>query len=251
MRRLFHALALLALLAATAARSEPAVITLASDAWPRYVDASGGYLVEVCKAVFAAHGYRVQVKITPFTRATALVQSGAADVVPALYREPDRGVLFAGDYTAIDETAVLINTSRIKWDGRLRALNGKTVGWIRGFNYAPELARTYQLHVDAYEVNDRQTALAMLRQGRLDAVMDNAEELASLARQQHMAAPDFVIASVFRKPLYFGFADTPRGRMLRALFDHEIARMKTSGRLAALYRQLVPGGPDLAGPVTR
>jgi len=251
MRRALSVLCLLALLATGPARSEPVTLILASDPWPQYVDVHGGYLVALSKAIFEPNGYRVKLKLMPFTRATTLLASRAVDMVPALYRVDRPGVVYADGYAAVDETSILINTSRVRWSGHLSALEGRTVAWIRGFDYSAQLQKKLQLHVRPYEVNDRQSGLAMLRQGRVDAFMDNSEELTHLGGRLNMTAPAFARVSVFRKALYFGFSDSPRGRALKVLFDRELARMAADGRLQTLYRSMVPGGPVLTGPVAR
>lgn len=245
MRRFLSLLCLL--LPLGCARAEQ-IVTLASDPWPRYVDAEGGYLVELGKTIFAAHGYRLQMRLVPFSRATALLASGSVDMVPALYRANRPGVRYADICTAIDETSVVINTTQVHWTGRLRDLDGKTVAWMRGFDYASQLQRQLSVRVRPYEVNDRLSGLAMLREGRVDAFMDNSGALLGLARKLDLNAPNFVRVSVFRKPLYFGFSDTPRGRLLKAIFDRELARMRADGRLQAMYRRMVPDGPALAEP---
>lgn len=250
MRSVLKMIGLLAALGAGSVLAGPVPITLASDPWPNFVDARGGYLVELSKAVFEPHGYRVQVRLMPFSRATALLATGTVDLVPALYRVPRPGILFAQRLTAVDETALLFNAAHLRWGGRLHDLDGRTIAWMRGFDYAGQLQKQLGLRVRPYEVNDRQSGLAMLRQGRVDAFMDNSEELAAQAGKMGLRPPDYLQVGVFRKPLYFGFSDTPQGRKLKTLFDRELGRMAADGRLLALYRRMVPAGPDLSGPAS-
>ena len=85
----------------------------------------------------------------------------------------------------------------------------------------------------------------MLKQGRIDAYMDNGDGLQAYAHAQGLFAPSFEIHEVFRKGLYFGFANTREGRKLKTIFDNEIDKLIANHHLDKIYRDAVKNGPEL------
>jgi polar amino acid transport system substrate-binding protein len=237
--------AMLMTIASTSCLARP-TLTLVSDPWPQYLDADGGYLLKLSKKIFAPQGYFVSYENVPFSRALLLVKSTGNYIAPALYDDARPGIIYAKVPTAMDVTAVIINTRSFKWNAAAPSLSRKKIAWIRGFDYQYILKKTdLGLNIPQFEVNNRETGLAILKQGRVDAYMDNDMALEASAQEHGLLAPQFEIHEVFRKGLYFGFADTPQGRNLKALFDREVARMLADGSLNKLYRASVKNGPKL------
>jgi len=221
-------------------------INLVSDPWPQYLDANGGYFINLSKKVFEPYGYFISYENVPFPRALLLVKSGNNYIAPALYNDPRPGILYAKNFTAADVAAVIVNTSRIHWTNKISGLSHKKIAWIRGFNYDQVLNKSGPaIAITQYEVNSRESGLAMLKQGRIDAYMDNGDGLQAYAHAQGLFAPSFEIHEVFRKGLYFGFANTREGRKLKTIFDNEIDKLIANHHLDKIYRDAVKNGPEL------
>ncbi len=221
------------------------LLRLVSDPWPGYIDEEGGYLVTLAQEIFEPEGYRVVVQTMPFARALNEVQTGEADMAPALYRNTASHLLYAEQPTAIDATAIIVNEHfKISADN-LSALSGQQVGWVREFHFAPILQQKFHLTVESYQVNSRENGLTMLKNGRLAAFIDNEQVLRTLAHTLNLTDPPFKIVTAFRKGLYFGFTDSPHGQLLKEIFDRELSRLTRSGELAELYHRMIKDGPEL------
>lgn len=221
-------------------------ITIVSDPWPQYLDANGGYFINLSKKIFEPYGYFISYENVPFPRALLLVKSGNGYIAPALYNDPRPGILYAKTFTAMDVAAVIVNTDQVHWKNKISVLSHKKIAWIRGFHYREVLNKTGPVvAITQYEVNSRESGLAMLKQGRIDAYMDNGDGLQAYARSQGMHEPKFAIHEVFRRGLYFGFANTQEGRKLKAIFDSEINKLIDHHSLDKIYHDSVKNGPGL------
>ncbi len=226
------------------------VLTLVSDPWPGYVETSGGYLVTLARKIFEPLGFKLQVRLLPFARALNEVQLGEADMAPALYWNTARQITYAQAPTAVDATGVLYNTQNFDsaLTSNLLQLNHKKVVWVRDFDFSPILKQRYHLELQGVETNSRENGLLMLKNGRVDAMIDNYQLLATLAPQFNLKTPQYRLMIAFQKGLYFGFTDNARGHKLKTFFDEGIANMVRTGELQRLYQSSVPHGPELLIP---
>ncbi len=221
------------------------LLRLVSDPWPGYIDEEGGYLVTLAQEVFETEGYKVIVQTMPFARALNEVQTGEADMIPALYLDTAPHLLYAAQPTAVDATALIVNEHFKVTADNLSALSGQQVGWVREFHFAPILQQKFHLSVEPYRVNSRENGLTMLKNDRLAAFIDNEQVLRRLAHTLKLTDPPFKIITAFRKGLYFGFTDSPHGQKLKAIFDREVSRLTRSGELDELYHRMIQDGPEL------
>ncbi|MEE4463612.1 transporter substrate-binding domain-containing protein [Azotobacter chroococcum] len=190
-------------------------------------DASG-LVWEVLRLVFEPAGLRVRTGTVPYIRAVGLVTRGDADAWVGAYPEETAGALFPKWHYAAEVIAAL-GLSRTP-EPRLEDLGNFRLAWIRGYafdKYLPRLQR-YQ------EIQRYNGSLAMLRLGHADYLIAARAELEGvLAWAENPEA--YRITDLTLLPLYPGFADTPRGRELAALYDRRMAELVRSGELRPIF----------------
>ena len=209
----------------------PQQILLASEEWVDYTDANGGGLAwEVLREVFEPAGVRLNIRTEPYTRSVGLVQLREVDALVGSYRDEAEGVLyprwnFDSDHIYALGLATLPAPT-------LATLGKYRLAWVRGYRY-----ENYLPNVRAFnQIERRDGILSMLRHGRADFYIDALTEVEyvqgkaadpSLYRRSHLA----------ELPLYLGFADTPRGRALMALYDQRMAVLVSSGQLRGIFER--------------
>lgn len=190
-------------------------------------DASG-LVWEVLRLVFEPAGLRVRTSTVPYTRAVGLVARGDADAWVGAYPEETTGALFPKWHYAAEVIGAL-GLARAPIP-HLQDLGNFRLAWMRGYafhKYLPRLRR-YQ------EIQSYNGALAMLRLGHADYLIAARAELEGILTKAE--APDaYRITDLALLPLYLGFANTPRGRELAALYDRRMAELVRSGELRPIF----------------
>ena len=203
---------------ATYSDVDSTTIRIVSDPWPKYIDPNGGYFLELGKKIFEPYGYTVTAENMPFARALFEVKKGKADIAPALYKSYHQGIVNADQFTAVDVTAIIINTNSITWYNGINSIAGHKVGWIREFGFARYLMDKHRISVENVEVNNRASGMGMLQAGRIDAYMDNAHELEIAAQSMGLREPEFKTYTAYQKGLYFGFTDNGKSPKIKNIF---------------------------------
>jgi ABC-type amino acid transport substrate-binding protein len=134
------------------------------------VDAQGraaGIHAEVIARAMQRCGLRIDSTVAPHPRAMAMLASGEADLMFGLRSSAiDR---LAHAFSPIyDSEAIVVGLAGLRLRG-LADLHGKTVGHIRGTLY--DMAVINDDAIAKYGTTTTEQALAMLREGRFDAVM--------------------------------------------------------------------------------
>ncbi len=189
-----------------------------------------GLVWEILRLVFEPAGLQVRTDTVPYTRAVGLVARGDADAWVGAYPEETAGALFPKWHYAAEVIAAL-GLARAPVP-TLQDLGNFRLAWIRGYafdKYLPRLQR-YQ------EIQRYNGALAMLRLGHADYLIAARAELESVLAWAE--APDaYRITDLTLLPLYPGFADTPRGRELAALYDRRMGELVRSGELRPIFER--------------
>jgi len=189
-----------------------------------------GLVWEILRQVFEPAGLRVRIRTMPYTRAVGLVARGDADAWVGAYPEDTDGALFPQWHYAAEVIAALgLARSPVP---KLDDLERFRLAWMRGYafeKYLPRLQR-YQ------EIQRYNGSLAMLRLGHADFLIAARGELehvlASAEEPERYRITDLTLL-----PLYPGFADTPHGRALAALYDRRMAVLVRSGELRPLFKR--------------
>lgn len=207
-------------------------IRLVSAEWPGYTNADGSGLGwEIMRMIFEPAGVKVEHRSEVYTRSVGLVQRGEADAWLGSYSDEgfDHVIYPHGSY-ALDPVVALGLSS--KPAAMIDELAHYRLTWIRGYGY-----QRYLPNVLGYEeIRRRDGVLEMLERGRADYYIDALPDVQGILRGSDRPER-YRITELVGLPLYPGFADTPRGRALAALYDQRLKTLKQDGSLRALYRR--------------
>lgn len=205
-------------------------IRLVSDIWPGFTNADGSGLAwEIMGLIFEPAGVKVKIRSDITTRGIGLVQRGESDAWLGSYRDEDLdGVIYPRGSYGLDPVVALGLSS--KPAPTLDDLAQYRLTWIRGYGYQRHLPGV----VGYEEIRRRDGVLEMLERGRADFYIDALPDVQLLL--QASPQPDrYRITELTVLPMYPGFAASPRGRSLAALYDRRLQALKDDGSLRALY----------------
>ncbi|MGL4317999.1 MAG: substrate-binding periplasmic protein [Pseudomonas sp.] len=233
----------LAPLSALAEQALPKDIQLVSEHWAGHTNSDGtGLAWEIMRQVFEPAGVKMNFRIVPYTRSIGLVQRGEADAWLGSYRdEIDQQIVYPQRYYDADRIAALGLSSKPL--PTLASLGQFRLAWMRGYDYQAYIPGLQHFQ----EIERRSGILGMLEHDHADFYIDADTEIADVLAGSAMAG-DYRVTPLTRLPLYPGFADTPRGRQLAALFDQRMAELIRSGALRPVFQrwqQPYPFDPDM------
>ncbi|AYC31430.1 ABC transporter substrate-binding protein [Pseudomonas cavernae] len=227
---LFCTLGLLMAAQVQAQSALPSEVRVASEVWSQYTEADGSGLAwDVLRAVFEPAGVKLRTRSVPYTRSIGLVQRGAADAWVGAYRdEIGGGVVYPLWHFDADQIYALgrVDQPAVNPDnlGRFRLV------WMRGYGfdkYLPNLT-----HFE--EIQRRDGILSMLDRKHADFYIDARPEVEEVLKGAK-APSAYRLTALTQLPLYLGFADTPQGRALAALFDRRMDALVAAGSLRPIF----------------
>ena len=233
-------------------------LRLASLEWEPYIGSrlpEQGFAAALVRAAFADQGMTVEIEFHSWERALELARSGAVDGLLPEYYNGQRESEFA--YSAPLFSGPLVFYRRREADIRyrsdpagpldagLRALAAYRFGVVRGYLNTPAFdAADYLTKLEADDDADN---LRRLAEGRIDlAVIDRrvAEHLIGTQLPEYADALVPVSPKLGELSLYIAFSrKSPRMAKARAAFDRGLETLGADGRLNALRRRLLDGGP--------
>ncbi len=212
-------------------QTQPQHIRIASEEWSQYTEANGeGLAWDILREVFEPQGVRIERSSVPYTRSVGLVQRGEADAQVGAYRDESPGLLYPRWNYDTDHIYSLGLASNPELT--LANLGSYRLVWVRGYKYQDYLpnARRYN------EIRRRIGILPMLQYGRADYYIDAQTEI-SYVLGQAQDPSQFKVSHLAELPLYLGFADTPRGRALLALYDRRMEQLVKDGVLRPIFQR--------------
>jgi len=213
---------------------EPAVpdhILVASEAWSDYTNADGSGLAwDILRKVFEPAGVSVQTRTVPYMRSVGLVQRAEADAWVGSYHDEVAQTLYPRWHYDTDHIYALGLADR---PSPTRDTIGRyRLAWVRGYSFERFLPRIHQYN----EVQRRTGILSMLSHDRADYYIDAQTEIEEVLKGAGNPA-QFKVTHIAELPLFVGFADTPRGRALLALFDRRMGELVPSGELRPVFER--------------
>lgn len=208
----------------------PIPVLLVSEEWADYTNRNGtGLAWELMRKVYGPVGYRVVTRTEPYIRAVGLVQRHEADAWVGSYRDETQSVYPHWNYDN-DHIYALGLSSRPSPD--INLLGQYKLAWVRGYEY-----QQYLPSIKRYtQVQRRAGVLAMLDLGRADYYIDALNEIQGMLKASPRQS-SYKVTHLIDLPLYLGFADTPKGRQLRDLFDQRMDELVPSGQLRELFNK--------------
>jgi len=225
---------LLCVLGVPAVQAEPALpseIRLVSEVWDGHSNADGtGLGWDLMRQVFEPAGVKVHLRSAPYVRSIGLVQRDEADAWLGSYRDEVEGVLYPRWHYSVDRIQALGLAA--KPVPTLETLGRYRLVWIRGYEY-----QRYLPNLTHYQEIQRRSGIpSMLALGHADFYIDADTEVSEvLAETEDRTA--YRATELTKLPLYLGFADTPRGQALAALFDERMAKLVKAGSLRKYFQR--------------
>lgn len=208
----------------------PEQARIASEVWEGHTHADGtGLAWDILRLVFEPAGVELAIQSVPYMRSIGLVQRGQADAwVGSYLNEVDEGVFYPRE--AYDADQIVALSLADKPVPTLDNLGQYRLAWMRGYEYQRYLPNLRQYR----EVIRREGILDMLSAGRADFYLDALTEVEDVLRQS--STPEaYRLSEVTWLPIYLGFADSPRGRALAAVYDERLELLKHSGGLRDVF----------------
>lgn len=235
MKKLFITI-LLSVMALQYALSQEEIthINVASEEWEGATHKDGsGFYFDLLRAVYEPLGIAVRPNVVPYSRSVKLVESYRADCWVASYLHEEEFPVYPKNHFDLDIVSVLFKSEKTpNWQGEL-SLEGKRVGWVRGYNYD----EYFSVPVQKVEVNNRKSAMSMLKMDRVDFFADAEMEIQAAINRQEFDMTGFQLETLFRLKLYMAFANNKRGIKLAHLWDQQIEALQQSGALRTLYEK--------------
>jgi polar amino acid transport system substrate-binding protein len=220
---------------------KPTDILLVSEQWIRYTEADGtGLGWDLMREIFEPAGIKVEPRIEPYTRAVGLVQRGEADAWIGAYKDEVEGTLYPQSHYDTDEIYALGLAANLP--PTLKTLGKYRLAWVRGYEYQHYLPNVTHFN----EVARRDRILQMLEHGRADLYIEAKPEMDFIIAQSK-EPQRFRMTYLTAIPLYLSFADSARGRALRALYDRRMGGLVRSGKLRPIFERWKQPYPFGAG----
>jgi polar amino acid transport system substrate-binding protein len=210
-------------------------ITLASMEWEDYVNADGtGFYAEIIKAIYEPAGVKVTFQIVPWARAVRMVLNKDADALVADSDTSPVPELLHSEYP-LDVAHAYYLTKKSQLYTDQNSFRGKTIGWIRGFNFDKKIALpkgAYTIH----EVAEVVTGIRMIQKGRLDFFIDYKEGIEAEAEKYQIDLSDCQIITGFEERYLMGFANTEKGKRLLQTYEDRFKTLYQAGELRTLLQ---------------
>ncbi len=232
-------------LAAGAAQARP-VVVLRSDLWCPYNCAPGtdrpGYAVEIAQAVFGAAGYDVDYQLLNWARSVEDARVGRADGVIGAFATDVPGFVVPHEPIGLSSAAFAVRRGVAFHYTGPHALDGRVLGVVATYEFAGALgAYVREVRADRtrvqYMAGDGALAknLFKLLAGRLDVVLDDAYVLSTTIAELGLGDRVTFSREGEAMPVYIAFSPVnPDSPHLAAILSEGIARLRASGRLAAI-----------------
>ena len=222
----------LGLLFASNVMAEP--LKVVTDEWEGYTSKEGkGYYMDLLKAIYNDPADSLNISVLPYARSLAMVKNGTADMVLGVYfgEIPDKHM--AAYVVEQDLVDVVVPAATAKaWKG-MESLEGKAV--LAKIGYAFDAITDVKMKYT--EKTSLANMLKMMSVGRADAVLDYKADLEPLMKGAGLAKDKYtIIESVLSSPIYFGFADSPKGIAAKARFEKRFKELYESGDIKKMMQ---------------
>ncbi|MDV7341409.1 transporter substrate-binding domain-containing protein [Terasakiella sp. A23] len=217
---------------AQAAKAE--TLRVSTEEWPGYTNADmTGLYFDILNMVFKPHGYALDVRIVPYTRSIHNTISGKSDLWIGAYEGDNEEAIYPKKYYDLDLVEAICVSGILTDKNPLDSLNGKKLGWIRGYEYDAYIP----FDANFREFDDRAAAIDSLQRQKLDCFLDDKTINDYLLTNYPDLVKELDRRKIIFLPLFFGFSPTEKGKQLADLFDREFPKYVMSGELEALHQK--------------
>ncbi|SFU99924.1 MULTISPECIES: type 2 periplasmic-binding domain-containing protein [Pseudomonas] len=209
----------------------PGKVSLASEAWDDYTNADGSGLAwDLLRQVFEPAGFKLQTRSVPYTRSVGLAQRGEVDGWVGSYPGEVKGVVYP--HWRYDSDHIYALGLATTPTPTLTTLANYRLAWVRGYKFEAYLPNVQRFN----QIERRDGILPMLQHGRADFYIDSLTE-SKFVLSQAKDPTQFKLTPVVELPLYVGFTDSERGRVLAGVFDQRMDALVKSGELRPIFER--------------
>lgn len=219
---------------ATAKQHDNKEIIIVSEAWEFATEKDGsGLYFDIMRKVFEPLGYTIKTITTTYSRSVYLVQTQKMDVFLGSYIDEQEKILYPYWHFDTEQISAVYKASVIPvWSGE-ETLKGRSVGWIKGYDYHDYL----NIRLNFHEVQSRRQGLSMVYTDRLDVLLDAKEEFEEEFKLGYLQRDAFEMANVMALKLYPGFVNNEKGQELRRIYDERFETLLMKGEIKRLFEQ--------------
>jgi PAS domain S-box-containing protein len=165
---------------------------------------------------------------TDWNESIELIRSGRADVVSTVMKTPAREEFLNFTFPYITTPTVIIVRSNDLNHYDLDKLSGKKVGIIGGYATADYLAQNYP-EINLKPINDLPSALDLLSNGVLDAVVEGIGTISHYIREKKIT--NLRIAGTTNYNLQYGMATSKELELLSGILDRALQNIPPAEHL--------------------
>jgi polar amino acid transport system substrate-binding protein len=222
-----------ALVCASSDQTSETELLIVTPVWKTFTEENGsGFYFDLMRLVYEPEGIAISYQITPWARSAILIQNKQADAMLGSYKQQQEVYLYPTKPIWIDHSAVAFKRDKVKWTGT-SSLSGKSVGWIRGYEYDSFL----DVNMNIQKLINNQQAWKMLSLDRLDFYIDSITDLQIYLKENQLDEKDYALENILIKNMYIRFARTDKGKRFVDIYDQRIIQLQKSGQLKQLYRK--------------
>ncbi|WP_407333519.1 substrate-binding periplasmic protein [Enterovibrio sp. 27052020O] len=205
---------------------------IVSEAWEDATEKNGtGLYFDIMRKVFEPLGYKVKTLTTTYSRSIYLVQTQKMHAFLGSYIDEQENVLYPYWHFDAEQVVAVYKASVIStWSGE-ESLEGKTVGWIKGYDYNDYI----KTKLIVKEVKSRRQGLTMVYSDRLDALIDARAEIEEEFEEGYIDRSAFAVSNLIDLKLYPAFVNSSEGEKLRMIYDQRFEALLKSGELQAMF----------------
>ncbi len=199
-----------------------------------------GVATELVRAVFNELGVQIEIEMLPWARSLQYLQSGQADGVFTIFKNPQRQTFLLYPDEPLIEQTISLYTARdkpINFSEKLSDLAPYRIGLTRAVSYGERFdAAMRDTLTNLTVVNDEQAKFMLLAKGRVDVVVSSigiADFYIEKLQLDNQISR--IPTEIQRVPSYVAFAKTPANRLRVNRFEKALRQLKLSGR----YDQIV------------
>jgi len=212
--------------------AEPKEIIVATESWKGATNRDGtGLYWDVVQEVYGSLGYKIIKKHKSYNQATEMVRTNKADMYLASYKDEKSFALCPKYYFDQDVILAVYRNDVIEdWQGQ-KSLEGLNVGWVRGY----DLDKYLIPEVNVKEFSSRENGLKLLKSERLDAFLDEREDIQPYLEKVKLDTEAFSKKIVLQLKLYPAFTNNTRGKKLMKIWDERMKALIQTEKFKEIY----------------
>ncbi len=220
---------ILTLLLCMASQAHAKDITVVVDTWESYSNTDDtGYYLDILQAVFPTPDYTLSISHVPYKRALLMVIQGKADLTVGVAPGDMPGKFIVDQYLEVEKVAVVVKReTAARWQG-LQSLKNKVVVAKIGY----EFSGNFTVPIYYSEKSSLLSMLKMLAAGRVDAVLDYAEDIKKEWARAGLNDNFTILESVISNKVYPAF-NTER-QDLRIHFEKTFQMLVKAGTIRSI-----------------